>query len=159
MSCSCSFFSNVEFVMSWHHSRVGLQLWSIVPSVDHLSGIGSVDCKGKTTNSAGQEEIKSEHVTRESTWVKVGEVVHKSLIRDNWHSSLESGHSSANNDTKRPSKNKTKNCVSEEGELIRSLDLPLILPWPSFGASHVLSESVSEPWVAFKLPSQPENKR
>lgn len=159
MSSSCSFFSNIKFIISWHHSWVGLQVCSVVPSVDHLSGIGCVHCKGYTSNSAGQEEIPSEHVTRKSTWVKVGEVVHKSLIRNNWYSSLESSHSSANNDSKWPSQDKTECCVSEEGELIRSLDLPLILPWPSFGACHVLSEPVSDPWIAFELLSQPENKR
>ena len=44
-----------------------------------------------------------------------------------------------------------------KGELMLTLESALIFPWDTLRTSHVLTETVSHPWVALEVLAQPIN--
>ena len=74
--------------------------------------------------------------------------MNKSLIRNHWHSTLVSLHSSSNDAGYWPGDKTSENPVRKESELVLPVNFTMIFPWNTLGASHVLVEPIRNPGIA-----------
>ena len=124
------------------HSWEGLKVGSGVPGIVHLFLINCVLSEQITTCKNGETEPGFEGLSCQMGRVDIYEIVNESVVGDDGCTALISLGSATNPDGKGPGEERTNSHIHKEGELILPFDFSLILPWPSLGAGHILSESV-----------------
>lgn len=107
--------------------------------------------ESEATQGATQQEISSEDSSCVGSWVQIDEIVLEDVIGDSWGTTLLSLGTSTHDHSQGPGEQETNAKVNGKVHLIRVLLLSLILPGPSLWASHIFSESVSDPRIRSEL--------
>ena len=141
--------------LPWYHCRVSLKVWSWVPSVIQSSVISCVLSNQEATNCYCCIEPSSEDFSWYDSWLNLVELVHILWKSHNWNSSMSSLHASSNIYSDWCKECSSNEKVDQIVGLILLIELSLVLPWPSLGTSHVLSETMSKPRVCQELIVQP----
>ena len=149
-----SSLSDVHFFFG-DHGFERLQVRPIVPWVSHLRLIYSQVSESYPTQDASHQRICSKNLSRIVSWLQIGKIMNEPLIRDDRHPTLVPLSLAPYVYCQGPCQDSPYRKVCNPGKLILSFYLPLILPGPSLGSRHVLSETGSDPRVMIELILQP----
>jgi hypothetical protein len=134
-------------VVGLDHCGVGLQVGSIVPDVVEGASVGGVLGEEVAEHECRSNRPPSKGFLRLINGFQVREIVDESLVRHDWHASLEALGSAANDARDGPEEQTASHPVDRKQLLILLLDFVLISPWDALGARHKFTETVSDPWV------------
>ncbi len=142
-------------VVEGHHSGERTKLGSLVPRVELDVLVDSQISESNATQDASGEEMPSESLAGKVSGVNVGEIVHKSLHRNDRDATLITLSATSNENSEGSSQEASDNGIGQESELVLVLLFSSILEGPSLGTSSILSESVSHPGIALELLLEP----
>lgn len=124
-----------------------LEVWSVVPFVTELILRYYIFGEKIASGNASENRPPSEGLSGVSSWIKVGELMDIALVGHNSDPTLVMLHSTTDCNRNGPQHGAAEDPAQPSPGLVIPSNFTIILPWYSFGSSHVLSKTVCNPWI------------